>query len=402
MELILDDKNLCKRFSDLCKRYSHYMWAIAWAGKVSNFDMAKILTDNSHKIDKVLVGLHFYQTAPSFIDCFMDNDRVRYYKKSDGIFHSKVYLFYNSKNDWSAIIGSSNFTNSGFHKNTEANIYIHHTDKGISFEQLKDYISSLWDNGSLFTKSELALYRSAFESQQKKLDSLKKSTSVSHSKTVSRITQSFTATPLSIMTWEEYFHSISLKDSQNIHYRLNILKEARRLFKRHSSFASMDLNARRAIAGVISYLDETGDADWKFFGSTGNGKFMHAIKVNDVNISNAIDSIPLNGEVTRQMFDDYCKAFSSWSDPMSSATRLLAMKRPDLFVCVNSKNKKELSVLLAIPQSHLTLDNYWEEVHQKIINSIWFKDSNIRNVGIATDVKKFQVALLDSISYIDK
>ena len=93
MELILDDKILCKRFNNLCKKYSHYMWAVAWAGKVANFDLAKILADNAHKIDKILVGLHFYQTDPTFIECFKDNRQVRYYKKSDGIFHSKVYLF---------------------------------------------------------------------------------------------------------------------------------------------------------------------------------------------------------------------------------------------------------------------------------------------------------------------
>ena len=56
-------------------------------------------------------------------------------------------------------------------------------------------------------------------------------------------------------------------------------------------------------------------------------------------------------------------------------------------------------MLLGIPQSHFTLDNYWDEVHLKIINSVWFTDSNVPDVGIAKDVKKFQVALLDSISY---
>ena len=116
-------------------------------------------------------------------------------------------------------------------------------------------------------------------------------------------------------------------------------------------------------------------------------------------IIHTIDAIPLKGEVTKEMFDDYCKAFSSWTNPVSSATRLLAMKRPDLFVCINSKNIKALSLLLGIPQSHLTLENYWDEVHLKIVNSVWFIDSNVLDVGIAKDVKKFQVALLDSISY---
>ena len=399
MELILDDKILCKRFSNLCKKYSHYMWAVAWAGKVENFDLAKILADNVHKIDKILVGLHFYQTDPSFVECFKDNRQVRYYKKSDGIFHSKVYLFYNSDNDWSAIIGSSNFTCSGFHRNSEANIYIDNTDTGVSYSQLSGYITSLWAQGSVFSKQELDLYKSAFEHQQKKIDSLKKSKAVAKDLSHTKSSENFTASQLSIMTWEEYFHSITVKDSENLVFRLAILKEAQKLFKKNHSFSQMELEKRRAIAGMISHLNVTGDADWKFFGSTGNGKFMHAIKENDADIIKAIDAIPMKGDVTKEMFDDYCEAFSSWNDPISSATRLLAMKRPDLFVCVNSKNKKVLSQLLGISQSHLTLENYWNEVHLKIINSVWFCDSNITDVGVAKDVKKFQVALLDSISY---
>lgn len=399
MELILDDKTLCERFSNLCKKYSHYMWAVAWAGKVANFDLAKILANNASKIDKVLVGLHFYQTDPSFIECFKDNHQVRYYKKSDGIFHSKVYLFYNSDNDWSAVIGSSNFTCSGFHRNTEANIYIDNTDTGISYSQLSEYITSLWNEGSVFTKPELDLYKSAFEHQQKKIDSLKKSKAVPKDVSHTETSDNFTASQLSIMTWEEYFHSITVKDSENLMFRLDILKEAQKLFKKNHSFAMLELRTREALAGMISYLDVTGDADWKFFGSTGNGMFMHAIKVNDPKIINAIDAIPLKGDVTKEMFDDYCKAFSSWNNPVSSATRLLAMKRPDLFVCINSKNIKALSQLLGIPQSQLTLENYWNGVHLKVINSVWFNDNTISDVGIAKEVKRFQVALLDSISY---
>ena len=402
MELILDDKTLCRRFSNLCKKYSHYMWAVAWAGKVANFDLAKILVDNAHKIDKILIGLHFYQTDPSFIECFKDNHRVRFYKKSDGIFHSKVYLFYNSESDWSAIVGSSNFTSSGFHKNNEANVYIDSTDDGISYGQLNEYISHLWNEGSSFSKSELELYKSVFAHQQKKLDSLKKSNAVSKEASHAESTENFTAAPLSIMTWEEYFHNITVKDSESLVYRIAILKHAQKLFKKYLSFSSMESNQRKAIAGIISHMDETDDADWKFFGSTGNGKYMHAIKVNDPVITSAIDSIPLSGEVTKEMFENYSKAFSSWKDPMSSATRLIAMKRPDLFVCVNSKNKRELSHILGIPQSHMTLENYWSEVHLKIINSVWFKYYNISDIGIAKDVKKFQVALLDSISYTQK
>ncbi len=35
---------------------------------------------------------------------------------------------------------------------------------------------------------------------------------------------------------------------------------------------------------------------------------MHAINVKDPVITNAIDSIQLNGDVTKDMFENYCKA----------------------------------------------------------------------------------------------
>lgn len=126
---------------------------------------------------------------------------------------------------------------------------------------------------------------------------------------------------------------------------------------------------------------------------------MHTVKINDSVIIKTIDSIPMYGEVTKDMFDNYCKGFSAWNDPMLSFAKLIAMKRPDLFVCVNSKNKRGLSLLLGISQSRLTLENYRNETHLKIINSVWFRDAKITDIGIAKDVKNFQVASLDSIFY---
>ena len=86
------------------------------------------------------------------------------------------------------------------------------------------------------------------------------------------------------------------------------MKEAQKLFKKNQRFASLEPDKRKTIAGIISHVAETDNADWKFFGSTGNGKFMHAINVKDPVITNAIDSIPLNGDVTKDMFENYCKA----------------------------------------------------------------------------------------------
>lgn len=42
--------------------------------------------------------------------------------RTDGVFHPKVYLFKNTKNDWCVLTGSSNFTSGGFDVNEEVNV----------------------------------------------------------------------------------------------------------------------------------------------------------------------------------------------------------------------------------------------------------------------------------------
>jgi len=69
MKLLSETKSLVKEFKSLMNSYNHYTWAVAWAGDVKDFELSDTLAENKEKIDKIVVGLHFYQTAPSFI-CF--------------------------------------------------------------------------------------------------------------------------------------------------------------------------------------------------------------------------------------------------------------------------------------------------------------------------------------------
>jgi phosphatidylserine/phosphatidylglycerophosphate/cardiolipin synthase-like enzyme len=114
MNILLDNEQLCVKFKFLCKQYDHFEWAVAWAG--NDFEESKLLGKYSDKIDKLIVGLHFYQTHPNFIRQYMEHPRVRFNPQTNDLFHSKIYLFYNTDQDWAAIIGSSNFTDSAFHK----------------------------------------------------------------------------------------------------------------------------------------------------------------------------------------------------------------------------------------------------------------------------------------------
>lgn len=163
----------------------------------------------------------------------------------------------------------------------------------------------------------------------------------------------------------------------------------------------MPLNTQKCIAGLTMTLNEFPKlkANWKLFSSmVGAGKFRQEV-IQEDKIGNALDAIPLHGKVSQSQFNKYCEAFSAWTDPLATATRLLAIKRPDLFVCIDSKNREELSKFLKVPKSQLTLRTYWKQILERIYNSDWFVEKPFNPTKQEEAVKKFQVAMIDSFCY---
>jgi hypothetical protein len=133
---------------------------------------------------------------------------------------------------------------------------------------------------------------------------------------------------------------------------------------------------------------------------TGAGNYSHAI-VKDLKLQRAIDIIPINGRVTKDQFDKYCSEYKKlYKNPLGCATRLLAMKRPDLFVCVDSKNKTELCKAFSVPESRLTIDSYWDLIVEPLQKALWV-NAELKGTNQA-DVRKYQIALLDSLYYKGK
>ena len=390
MIFITNHTQLSKCFADFCRQYHHFKWAVAWAGREERFDLAGILNRNKHKIERLIVGLHFCQTDPLFIERHMDNPCVRFMKNAEGIFHPKMYFFYNSSNDWSAIVGSSNFTFSAFNNNSEANVCFNQDDGNGLFKQLNQYVESIWEQANSFSPLELDRYKRLFDCQKRRLDSLRKL--VVNNK--SRIIE---AAEIDVMTWDSYMSSVRREDSAVINARISLLNDAKSVFSRYSSFNDIPVEYRKCLAGFAEKMPGSEGIDWRLFGSMqGAGRFKNEINSGSA-VAHAIDMIPLKGEISRSQFDQYCKVFKSVSkNPLACATRLLAIKRPDVFVCVDSKNKKNLCKAFGIPQSHLTLDTYWEMVVERVKRTVWFEEEV---KGQDKDIKKYQVAMLDSFYY---
>jgi len=83
---------------------------------------------------------------------------------------------------------------------------------------------------------------------------------------------------------------------------------------------------------------------------------------------------------------------------LATATRLLAMKRPDVFVCLDSKNRSALCKDFGVVQSKLDYDRYWNEIVERIFDSDWWINPKPKD-DIEKDVSNSRAAFLDSIYY---
>lgn len=119
----------------LCMQsFDQYWWAVAWA--THHAPEFKFLIDNKNKIKKIVVGTHFYQTSPEFIEPFINSNAVRFVTAGKGVFHPKVYLFQNQNKKWCVIIGSPNYTKAAFGNNVELAVMYSSEDALIDISEL--------------------------------------------------------------------------------------------------------------------------------------------------------------------------------------------------------------------------------------------------------------------------
>ncbi len=172
MKLITLQTELEAEFTRLMREYREFRWLTAWAGVGSRpFQHLRTARD---KIRRIVVGIHFYQTHPDFIREFIRHKHVRFIKQPQGTFHPKLYLFYDDANSWEMLVGSANFTNEAFTRNTEATGLIAHDDVSAStiLKAALATIDESWHAAGTFTRSELEAYRTMWENQKPKAKSL--------------------------------------------------------------------------------------------------------------------------------------------------------------------------------------------------------------------------------------
>lgn len=372
MKILSTNTQLKKQLERCITDYDNVCIAVAWAS--ANTDTFQLLMDNNKKIKKVVIGTHFYQTDPDVLELLYKKKAVRFITQPSGVFHPKVYLFenLNGGGEWEAIIGSANFTQAALSRNAEVSTLISYKDRGakLVLKSLKQQMDTYFDDAKSLNDNEVKAYRRQVEQNKSKLKQLGEQYGGK------RASKSTIEIEFLNKTWAQYKKGSGQDPHASLNDRLEVLGICRQAFKEFDSFANMPIEYRQMVAGTPSALDDR----WGWFGSMrAVGDFMTLVNSNSKHIAKAVDSIPLEGDVTYQHYQTfikhYLKAFGGQRDGIATASRLLALKRPDTFVCLNSKNEKKLKEAIGIRFGKKDYDAYWDELILRIQSAVWWNKS---------------------------
>lgn len=401
MKILASPQQMTSAINKLLKDCREVSFAVAWAS--CGFDACEQLLRARRKIGHGIVGTHFYQTDPEFIERFKGNKRVKFVTNPSGVFHPKVYIFEGPQQRWNCLIGSANFTQGAFVKNTEVLLHIEPSDDPNNeiVSQLREVIGEYWTRQNAKYADEIDLNRYCYwrERFKRPLERLgggpgKKSTMKSPDEI-----------DILNLGWSEFFSRVSADRHHALALRISVLSSARALFDEHKSLAKMPPQDRKGIAGYV----DTADTPWGWFGSMkGAGEFKKLIKNNSLRLSEALDQIPLTGPVRntdyRAFIDGYLTAFpKKHGKPtrhgLATATRLLAMKRPDYFVCFDSANRLGLSKAFGTTINHHDYMAYWDSIVEPVCDSRWWNSAKPKREP-ASQVWDGRAAFLDAIYYV--
>ncbi len=306
-----------------------YAWITSSKGKAKHWGALPL-----EKVRRAVIGCHFAQTEPHALRALwnlrtVDNEVLRVGPGAGGVYHPKLLI--GTKGQAArAVVGSSNLTRGGFGLNTELNVLLGGATSDAPIGDLLEFMDHEWEH-----RSRVMLSAAWFAQYEKEYWARPKPPGLPRSED-SEVTH-----PAQLdVGWADY---CALIESQEARVRVagegSYLQEAEdcaRAFGASRGFASMPVEDRKLVAG---WGDSTG-----YFGSSGPaGTFMHLTEHKPRTIAPHIDRIPPEGAVSLDLAARYLSDVMEVPGVgLSSATRLLAAKRPDLFLAVNGGNLEQI------------------------------------------------------------
>jgi hypothetical protein len=301
-----------------------------------------------------------------------------------------------------AIVGSHNLTDSAMNRNVEASMLFQGTTSDPALVDLRKFVEHAWRDGQVPDPDFLYRYASQYKAKAKAREALTEFVEFPLPR------KTGTKRAPHEMNWTDYVAEVRRPRKHKLEARLAVLAGVRQLFEAHPSFANMSDDERKLVAGTSGKVKSLQDGtDYALFGSMGgSGSFAKVVWKAPAGLSHALDAIPATGDVTEADYDKYIarftdafvKAKAARVGRLPTATRLLAMKRPDEFVCVDDQNKRDLCEHFGVAPSTMDLDNYWERIIYPMRQTQWWLSPAPAD-PLEAQIWNGRAALLDAIYY---
>lgn len=187
------------------------------------------------------------------------------------------------------------------------------------------------------------------------------------------------------ISWDDYLTAINgLPANYKIAPSLKLLNLADGLMNQlNSGVLESTLQERNLIGGISdSKTFKEYQLDTELLGGMGSfAAFKKILKNDPAGIQKLLKIIPANGKIDgwhyMQFTDGYKQLFEANGTkqaPLFPATRLLAMKRPDQFVCISPDTDTSFYQTFAIkPLKKQDFTRYWDEIILTLQKTAWFK-----------------------------
>jgi len=366
---ILSGAQTEKTILELIKSCKSFSIAVAWATSNAVFQAIKA---HENKLGTMIVGIDFWQTHPDVLLWMKKSGKSNMFvgQAKGGVFHPKVFLFEfdDSKETDTLVIGSANLTAAAFSKNEEACVRVKVEKNDRSAASL---ITGWTKNGIPIDAFDISDYRKNY---------LVKGRSVRQLLNV-RGSEEFRENPdLLKLSFEEYYMLCTKDPYHYFQSRLALLD--------YCAKPNLSYDEFRCVAGLAPSLATDNELEYGLFGSMGaDASFRDTIfHRTHWQVMNALyQGLSSTGVITRARAEQFIKDVENHvnhcfgnqykkTNHLSAASRLLAMRRPDLFFCVNGANSKRLADDLGITvngkRGIKTVDGYLDAV-EMLRNSSW-------------------------------
>lgn len=383
-----------KRLLRLISECQSFSWASAW---VSESDVLEAAIE-SEKMSHFVIGTHRYFTDAEALELCVDIPEVKVMYPTGQMFHPKVYAF-DLGGRLEIFVGSANLTQGGLGRNIECGVFINAEAGSPSLLRFMSHIEKLWKDAEVLDANFIASYRANLRRVADAKDELDQFIPISKPKRSSRSVNDIDPQE---MTWKKFVALVKADKEHGLDSRLELLSQARQLFAKGLSFADLEEIDRKCIAGILKPPTRFG-VEWGWFGQmSAYGSYSPMLKKHAKLFSKALDHIPLMGPVKRRHFDAYLSTFKmipgaskTWT---GMGTRLVTMKRPDYFVCIDNANKYGLCDYYAAAPTTTNLDNYWERIIAPTMLTPWWQ-TEMPGDGVELEIWMGRTALLDAIYY---